>query len=105
MENKELNINELLAELEVYRWRDKKAAILKELGLTTYFSTYNRDEIINAYEANRPFALIKALNLIINNKADDVINKGYAMDEIIRAVREWVKERLDEIENEKENIV
>jgi hypothetical protein len=50
MENKELNINELLAELEVYRWRDKKAAILKELGLTTYFSTYNRDEIENEKE-------------------------------------------------------
>ncbi len=105
MENKELNINELLAELEVYRWRDKKAAILKELGLTTYFSTYNRDEIINAYEANRPFALIEALGLIINDKADDLVNKGYTVDEIIRAIREWVKERLDEIENEKENIV
>ena len=101
----ELRIKELEAELAAYRWRDKKATILKELGLTTCFSTYNRDEIINAYEANRPFALIKALNLIINNKVDDLIIKGYAMDEIIRAVRDWVQERLDEIENEKENIV
>ena len=50
--NEELNIKELLAELEVYRWREK-AVILKELGLTRYLTTYNRAEIINAYEANR----------------------------------------------------
>ena len=99
--NEELNIKELLAELEVYRWRDKKAVILKELGLTRYLTTYNRAEIINAYEANRPFSLIKELFRI--KEADDLIIKGYAMDEIIRAVREWVEERLDEIEKEKED--
>ncbi len=99
--SEELNIKELLAELEVYRWRDRKADILKELGLTKYLSTYNRAEIINAYETNRLFALIDALFII--KQADDLINKGYAVDEIIRAVREWVKERLDEIEKEKKD--
>ena len=98
--NEELNIKELLAELAVYRWREKKAVILKELGLTKYLSTYNRDEIINAYEANRPFTLFDTL--FIKNKADDLINKGYTVDEIIRAVREWMQERLDEIEKKKE---
>lgn len=99
--NEELNIKELLAELEVYRWRDKKATILKELGLTRYLTTYNRAEIINAYEANRPFSLIKELFRI--KEADDLIIKGYTVDEIIKAVREWVEERLDEIEKEKED--
>jgi len=95
-----LNIKELLAELEAYRWRDKKAIILKELGLTEYLSIYNRAEIINVYEANRPFTLIDLLNM--SKEADDLLSKGYTIDEIIRAVREWVKERLDEIEKEKE---
>lgn len=86
-------------ELAVYRWRDKKVVILKELGLTRYLTTYNRAEIINAYETNRLFALIEAL--FINQEADDLLSKGYTIDEIIKAVREWVKERLDEIEKEK----
>ena len=89
--NEELNIKELLAELEVYRWRDEKAVILKELGLTRYLTTYNRAEIINAYETNRLFALIEAL--FINKEADDLLSKGYTIDEIIKAVREWVKKR------------
>ncbi len=101
--NEELNIKELLAELEVYRWRDEKAVILKELGLTRYLTTYNRAEIINAYEANRPFSLIKRfkttntlyvyLKLFINKEVDDLLSKGYTVDEIIKAVREWVKKR------------
>lgn len=98
--NQELNIKELLAELEFYRWRDKKETILKELELRDYLGEYRRDEIIKAYETNRPFMLFDIL--FINKKADDLINKGYTVDEIIRAVREWVKERLDEIEKEKE---
>lgn len=100
MANEELKIKELLAELKVYRWRAKKAVILKEIGLGSYFSTIRRDEIINAYEANHPFALIELLN--ISKDADDLLSKGYKADEIIRAVREWVKERIDEIEEEKE---
>ncbi|MCK9482454.1 MAG: hypothetical protein M0R38_11995 [Bacteroidia bacterium] len=101
MTYEKLNIEELLAELEAYRWRDKKAAILKELDLRYYLTDYRRDKIINAYEANRLFTLIDLLN--INKEADDLISKGYTFDEIIRAVREWVKERLDEIEKEKED--
>lgn len=101
--NEELNIKELLAELEVYRWRDKKAVILKELDLHNYISEYKRDEIIKAYEANRPFTLIDSLYISISKEADDLLSKGYTVDEIIRAVREWVKERLDEIEKEKED--
>lgn len=99
--NEELNIKELLAELAAYRWRDKKAAILKELGFRNYLTDYRRDEIINAYEANRPFTLFDVL--FINEKADNLVSKGYTVDEIIKAVKEWVKERLDEIEIEKEN--
>jgi hypothetical protein len=87
-------------ELAVYRWREKKAVILKELELRSYLTEYNRDEIINAYETNRPFTLFD--RLFIKKKADDLINKGYAVDEIIRAVREWMQERLGEIEKEKE---
>ena len=101
MTNEELNIEELLAELEIYRWRDKKATILKELGRGSYLSEYLRDEIINAYETNRPFTLIEVLT--ISKEADDLLSKGYTVDEIIKAVREWVKERLDEIEKQKEN--
>jgi len=100
--NQELNIKELLAELEFYRWRDKKATILKELGLTKYLSTYNIAEIINAYETNRLFTLFDRLFIV--RQADDLISKGYTIDEIIRAVREWVKERLDEIKKEKEEL-
>ena len=100
--NEELNIKELLAELEAYRWRDKKAAILKELGFRNYLTEYNRDEIIKAYKANRPFTLFD--RLFINEKADDLILKGYEVDEIIKAVMEWVKERLDEIKIEKEEL-
>ncbi|MCK9482087.1 MAG: hypothetical protein M0R38_10065 [Bacteroidia bacterium] len=93
----ELNINELLAELAVYRWRDKKAVILKELDLK--------------YEANRPFTLIEVLNISkgaddlinISKESDDLLSKGYTFDEILRAIREWVQERLDEIEKEKED--
>lgn len=96
--NEELNINELLAELEIYRWRDKKATILKGLKLTNYLIKWRREEIIEAYETNRTFALIGTL--IINKEADDLIDKGYTIDEIIRAVREWVKEK---IEKEKED--
>jgi hypothetical protein len=100
--NQESNNKELLAELETYRWRYKKATILKELGFTKYLSTYNRDEIIKAYKANRPFTLFD--RLFINEKADDLILKGYEVDEIIKAVMEWVKERLDEIKIEKEEL-
>lgn len=100
--NQELNIKELLAELEFYRWRDKKETILKELGFRSYLTEYNRDEIIKAYETNRPFTLFD--RLFINEKADDLISKGYTVDEIIRAVREWVQERLDEIKKEKEEL-
>ena len=99
--NQELRIKELLAELGFYRWRDKKAAILKELGLRRrHLSEWRRGEIIKAYEENRPFTLIE--RLVISKEADDLISKGYTVDEIIRAVREWVKERLDEIKIEKE---
>lgn len=94
----ELRIKELEAELETYRWRDKKAIILKELGLRSYLTDYNRDEIINAYKTNRVFTLIDVL--YISKEADDLIIKGYAVDEIIRAIKEWTKERLDEIEKE-----
>lgn len=97
----ELNIKELLAELEVYRWRDKKAIILKELDLRYYLTDYRRDKIISAYETNRPFTLIDLLN--ITKEVDDLLSKDYTVDEILRAIREWVKERLDEIEKEKEN--
>lgn len=90
-----------MEELEIYRWRDKKAVILKELDLSYYLVEERRNRIKNAYEKNRPFALIELLN---NSKeADDLLIKGYKVDEIIRAVREWVKECLDEIEKEKEN--
>ena len=99
--SEELNIKELLAELETYRWRDKKATILKGLKLTNYLSKWRREEIIEAYETNRSFALIELLDL--SKEADDLLNKGYTVDEIIKAVMEWVKERLDEIEKEKEN--
>jgi hypothetical protein len=64
-------------ELAVYRWRDKKAVILKELGLTRYLTTYNRAEIINAYETNRLFALIEAL--FINKEADDLLSNIYQL--------------------------
>ena len=96
--SEELNIEELLAELEGYRWRDKKAVILKELDLRYYLTDYRRDKIISAYETNRPFTLIDLLNII--KEVDDLLSKGYTVDEIIKAVREWVKERLDEIEKE-----
>lgn len=91
-------IEKLLAELEARRWKDKKAAILKELEFRSYLTEYNRDEIIKAYKANRPFTLFD--RLFINEKADDLIIKGYKIDEIIKAVMEWIKERLDEIEKE-----
>ena len=99
--SEELNIEELLAELEIYRWRDKKETILRDLKLTNYLSKWRREEIIEAYETNRSFALIELLDL--SKEADDLLNKGYTVDEIIKAVMEWVKERLDEIEKEKEN--
>ena len=95
---KGLNVDELLAELEIYRWRDKKAVILKELKFGTYLSKWRREEIREAYGINRLFALIDLLDL--NKEADDLIDKGYRVDEIIRAVMEWVKEHLDEIEKE-----
>lgn len=100
--NQELNFKELLAELEFYRWRYKKETILKELKLNTYFTTYRRAEIINAYETNRPFILFELLD--ISREADDLISKGYTVDEIIRAVREWIQERLNEIKKEKEEL-
>jgi len=96
--NEELNIKELLAELAIYRWRDKKAIILKELGLTTYFSKWRREKITKAYETNSPFRLIELLD--ISKEADDLVSKGSRPDEIIKAVMEWVKERLDETEEE-----
>ena len=92
--NKETNIKELLAN----QWKNKKAFILKELDLKYYLSEYWRYKVKNAYQENRSFTLIELL--MISKEADDLISKGYTGDEIIRAVREWVKERLDEIEKE-----
>ena len=91
--NQESNNKELLAELETYQWKNIKRTILKELDLRSYLPEYNRVEIIPLTLFDTPF--------IIKQTAD-LISRGYTADEILRAIREWVNERLDEIKIEKE---
>ncbi len=69
--NEELNIKELLAELEAYRWRDKKALILKK------------------------FRLIDPC--VIVDDVDDLMLQGYTFDEIVRAIKEHIAEQLAEL--------
>ena len=97
--NNEVNVQELLAELEAYRWRDKKALIVKELGNSLYIGgSYNREEKIKAYEEQKWITLMKTC--YITDEVDTLMLQGYTFDEIIRAIKEHLAEQLAE---EKEN--
>lgn len=96
--NNELNIQELLAELEAYRWRDKKALILKRFGYRLRIDQYDRKEKLKAYEEQKWIRLIDLCYII--DEFDDLMSEGYTFDEIVRAIKEHIAEKLAE---EKEN--
>lgn len=97
--NKELNIEELLAELEAYRWRDKKDIILKKFGRRLRIDQYDREEKIKAYEEKKWIRLIDRCFII--DEVDELMLQGYTFDEIVRAIKEHIAEQLaEELENE-----
>ena len=89
----EVNVEELLAELEAYRWRDKKALILNKFGYRLYLDSYYREEKIKAYEEQKWVTFMKAC--YINEEVDDLMLQGYAFDEIVRAIKEHIAEQLE----------
>ena len=96
--NNELNIQELLAELEAYRWRDKKALILERLGGDVFMGGIYREEKIKAYEEQKWITFMKLC--YIYDEVDTLLLQGYTFDEIVRAIKEYIAEHLAE---EKEN--
>lgn len=102
--SKELNVQELLAELEIYRWRDKKNLILKKFGNNLNLGDVreskftNREIKIKAYEEKKWLALINYCHIYEN--VDELMLYGYTFDEIVRAIKEHIAETLAE---EKEN--
>lgn len=90
----------LEAELADYRWRDKKAVILKKLDLSNYKLMYDRVGKIKAYEEGRLLTLLELIH--INSEADDLMLQGYTFDEISRSVKEWMRELLEEEEKQDE---
>lgn len=91
--NKEVNVQELLAELEVYRWKEKKAAILKKFGYNLHLDSYDRKEKLKAYEEQKWIAFIKVC--YIHEQADELMSQGYTFDEIVRAIKEHIAEELE----------
>lgn len=94
----EVNIQELLAELEMYRWKDKKALILKKFGYRLHLGSYDREEKLKAYKEQKWLGLMKTCFII--EEADELMSQGYTFDEILRAIKEYIAEALAE---EKEN--
>jgi len=94
----ELNVQELLAELEAYRWREKKALILNKFGYRLRLDEYDRKEKLEAYEKQKWVTFIKLCFLW--EEVDALMLQGYTFDEIIRAIKEHIAETLAE---EKEN--
>lgn len=103
--NEELSLEKKVAELEAelagYRWKDKKAIILKKLDLSGYMSTYDRARRIKAYEEGRLLTLLDMMS--VNSEADDLMLQGYTFDEISRAVKEWMKERIEALKAEEQD--
>ena len=90
----EVNVEELLAELEAYRWRDKKALIVKELGASLYISgSFNHKEKLKAYEEQKWIRLIDRCYII--DEVDELMSQGYTFDEIVRAIKEHIAEQLE----------
>jgi len=96
--NNEVNIQELLAELEVYRWRDKKTTMLKKFGYRLDLDSYDRKEKIKAYEEQKWLTFMKLC--YIHDEVDALMLQGYTFDEIVRAIKEYIAEQLAQ---EKEN--
>lgn len=91
--NNEVNVQELLAELEAYRWREKKALILKKFGRRLDLEPYNREEKLKAYEEQKWATFIKLSYLI--EEADALMLQGHTFDEIVRAIKEHIAEQLE----------
>lgn len=94
--SKELNVNELLAELETYRWRDKKAKILNKFGYRLHLDSYDKEERIKLYEEQKWVTLMK--HCYINEEVDELMLQGNTFDEIVRAIKEHIAEKLAEEE-------
>lgn len=97
----EVNVEELLAELEAYRWRDKKTLILRRFGRRLDLDFSGREEKIKAYEEQKWVRLIDVSYII--DEVDNLMLKGCTFDEIVRAMKEHIAEQLAE-EQENENI-
>ena len=83
-------------ELANYRWRDKKALIVKGLGSGFYIGSYDREAKIKAYEEQKWVTLMKVF--YITKEVDTLMLQGYTFDEIVRAIKEYIAEQLAEDE-------